>query len=131
MLDKATLMERFDDIVCDRRLRRDALLEHLDGLDHDACTSASIPGHDHERLLGGTRACSSTTRAAFLTALSQFLRCNEICGVKPRVPRLKVAFIGGGAPTHMSRRGAALLSVGVHRVLSLPVTMPVPGSSRR
>lgn len=27
-LDKATMMERFDDLVTDRRLRRDALLEH-------------------------------------------------------------------------------------------------------
>jgi phenylacetate-coenzyme A ligase PaaK-like adenylate-forming protein len=125
MLDKATLMERFDDIVCDRRLRRDALLEHLDGLDHDALylgeyrvmtTSGS----------SGRKGLFVYDRAAFLTCASQFLRCNEICGVKPRVPRLKVAFIGGGAPTHMSRRGAALLSVGVHRVLSLPVTMPVP-----
>ena len=35
-LDKTTLMENFDDIVCDRRLRRDELLEHLDGLEHDA-----------------------------------------------------------------------------------------------
>jgi phenylacetate-CoA ligase len=124
-LDKATLMERFDDIVCDRRLRRDALLEHLDGLDHDALhlgeyrvmtTSGST----------GRKGLFVYDRAAFLTCASQFLRCNEICGVKPRLPRLKVAFIGGGAPTHMSRRGAALLSVGVHRVLSLPVTMPIP-----
>jgi hypothetical protein len=36
VLDKATMMEHFDDLVTDRRLRRDALLEHLDGLDHDA-----------------------------------------------------------------------------------------------
>src|SRR6188474_2738935 len=35
VLDKATLMERFDDIVTDPRLRRDELLAYLDGLQHD------------------------------------------------------------------------------------------------
>ena len=40
-LDKTTLMQNFDDIVCDRRLHRDELLEHLDGLDRDAFISAA------------------------------------------------------------------------------------------
>jgi phenylacetate-CoA ligase len=35
-LDKGTMMESFDELVTDRRLRRDALLAHLDGLEHDA-----------------------------------------------------------------------------------------------
>ena len=34
-LDKAQLMESFDDLVADRRLRRDELLAHLDGADRD------------------------------------------------------------------------------------------------
>jgi phenylacetate-CoA ligase len=124
-LDKATLMERFDDIVCDRRLRRDALLEHLDGLDHDALYLGEYRAMTTSGS-SGRKGLFVYDRAGFLTTAAQFLRCNEMCGVKPRVPRLKVAFIGGGAPTHMSRRGASLLSVGVHRVLSLSVTMPVP-----
>ena len=33
--------------------------------------------------------------------------------------------IGGGAPTHMSRRGAQSLNVGIHRTLSLSVTQPL------
>ncbi|HET8951568.1 MAG TPA: hypothetical protein VFN44_13705, partial [Solirubrobacteraceae bacterium] len=35
VLDKTTLMERFDVIVTDPRLRRDELLTYLDGLQHD------------------------------------------------------------------------------------------------
>lgn len=35
-LDKGTMMQNFDELVTDRRLRRDALLSHLDGLEHDA-----------------------------------------------------------------------------------------------
>ena len=125
VLDKATLMERFDDIVCDRRLRRDALLEHLDGLDHDALYLGEYRAMTTSGSSGRT-GLFVYDRAAFLTCASQFLRCNDMCGVRPRVPRLRMALIGGGAPTHMSRRGAALLSVGVHRVLSLPVTTSVP-----
>jgi phenylacetate-coenzyme A ligase PaaK-like adenylate-forming protein len=34
-LNKATMMERFDDIVTDRRLRRDVLLEHVERLRGD------------------------------------------------------------------------------------------------
>src|SRR5512133_2713957 len=34
-LSKATMMERFNDVVCDRRLRREALLEHVEQLSGD------------------------------------------------------------------------------------------------
>jgi phenylacetate-coenzyme A ligase PaaK-like adenylate-forming protein len=33
--------------------------------------------------------------------------------------------IGGGSPTHMSRRGAQTMDVGVHRLLALSVTQPL------
>jgi phenylacetate-CoA ligase len=48
-----------------------------------------------------------------------------MAGTRPRVPRLKLAVIGGGSPAHMSRRGARTLDVGLHRILSLPVTLPL------
>src|SRR5262245_51875340 len=35
VLDKATMMERFDDLVTDRRLRRDALLAHVEHVEGD------------------------------------------------------------------------------------------------
>src|SRR5215208_6217364 len=34
-LIKATMMERFDDVICDQRLRRQALLEHVEQLTGD------------------------------------------------------------------------------------------------
>jgi len=37
-----------------------------------------------------------------------------------------MAFLGGAAPSHITRQGAATLSVGLHRVLALPVTLPLP-----
>jgi phenylacetate-coenzyme A ligase PaaK-like adenylate-forming protein len=124
-LDKTTLMERFDDIVCDRRLRRDELLEHLDGLDRDALYLGEYRAMTTSGS-SGRKGLFVYDRAGFVRCAAQFFRCNDMCGVKPSIPRLRMAVIGGGSPTHMTRRGAALLSVGLHRILSLPVTMPVP-----
>jgi phenylacetate-coenzyme A ligase PaaK-like adenylate-forming protein len=37
-----------------------------------------------------------------------------------------MAMVGGASAAHMSRRGAQTLDVGMHRVLSLPATLPMP-----
>jgi phenylacetate-CoA ligase len=123
-LDKATMMERFDDVVCDRRLRRDALLEHLDGLDHDALY---LGEHRVMTTSGssGRKGLFVYDRRGWATIGSQFFRLHGIAGIRPRIPRLRIAVIGGGSPTHMSRRGAATVDVGVHRVCALAVTMPL------
>jgi phenylacetate-CoA ligase len=42
------------------------------------------------------------------------------------MPRQRLALLGGAAPSHVSRQGAATMAVGLHRVLSLPVTLPLP-----
>jgi phenylacetate-CoA ligase len=55
-----------------------------------------------------------------------FLRRSDWTGAKPRLPRLRLVMIGGASATHMSRRGAQSLDVGVHRMLGLRVTQPVP-----
>lgn len=54
-----------------------------------------------------------------------FLRRSAWVGMKPRIPRVRLALIGGGAGTHMSRRGAQTLDVGLHRMLSLAATAPL------
>ena len=37
-----------------------------------------------------------------------------------------MAWLGGAGPSHITRQGAATLSIGLHRVLALPVTLPLP-----
>jgi phenylacetate-CoA ligase len=37
-----------------------------------------------------------------------------------------VAWISGIGPSHITRQAAATLSIGVHRVLALPATLPLP-----
>jgi phenylacetate-CoA ligase len=124
-LDKATMMEHFDELVTDRRLRRDALLEHLDGLDHDALYLGEYRAMTTSGS-SGRKGLFVYDRPGWVGIVAEFLRCNGMCGVKPRLPRLRIAVIGGGSPTHMSRRGGSTMKVGLHRVLSLPVTLPVP-----
>jgi phenylacetate-CoA ligase len=124
VLTKAELMEHFDDLVTDRRLRLDELLEHLARVDRDTL------------LLGEYRVMTSSgssgreaafvyDRAGWRGILTMFLRRSNWVGLTPRLPRRRLAMIGGGAPTHMSRRGAQSLDVGVHRLLSLAVTQPL------
>jgi phenylacetate-coenzyme A ligase PaaK-like adenylate-forming protein len=125
-LDKATMMERFDDIVVDQRLRRDELLAHVERIDGD------------ELYLGRYRAMTTSgssgrkglfvyDRPEWIALMAQFLRYNALAGIRPRLPRrLRIAAVVSPTGTHMSRRVAQSLSVGVHRVLRLPVTTPIP-----
>jgi phenylacetate-coenzyme A ligase PaaK-like adenylate-forming protein len=124
-LDKATLMERFDELVTDRRLRRDALLAHIESLDGD---DLYLGEHRVMTTSGssGRKGLFVYDRAAWAAIVAQFFRYSAMAGVAPRLPRrLRIAAIGGGAPTHMTRRVAATIAVGIHRVLSLTATMPL------
>jgi phenylacetate-CoA ligase len=125
VLDKATLMEHFDDIVTDARLRRDELLAHLERIDGD------------ELLLGRYRAMATSgssgrkglyvyDRPGWVAIGASIMRFSAWAGTRPKLPRRRMAMVAGGSPTHMSRRGSAMLSIGLHRMLALPVTTPVP-----
>ena len=124
VLTKTELMERFDELVTERRLRRDDLLEHL------------VQIHDDTLYLGEYRVMTSSgssgrkavfvyDRAGWIAVLTMFLRRSAWVGLRPSLPRTRLALIGGAAPTHMSRRGAQTLDVGIHRLLPLSVTQPV------
>jgi phenylacetate-coenzyme A ligase PaaK-like adenylate-forming protein len=123
-LDKATMMERFDQIVTDDRLKRDDLLDHLDGLDHDALYLGEYRAMTTSGS-SGMKGLYVYDRRGWASILALFLRCTAEAGIKPRLPRVKIAAIGGGAPTHMSRRGAQAIAIGIHRVLPLSVTTPI------
>jgi phenylacetate-CoA ligase len=124
-MDKVELMESFDALVTDRRLRRDDLLVHLERIDRD------------ELYLGEYRALATSgssgrkgvfvyDRRAWIGILAQFLRYSRWIGVKPSVPRMRIASVAGGVPTHMTQRVAASVAVGIHRVTPLAVTAPLP-----
>jgi phenylacetate-coenzyme A ligase PaaK-like adenylate-forming protein len=124
-LSKDELMESFDELVTDPRLRLDNLLEHLDRVEGD------------ELYLGEYRVMTSSgssgrkavfvyDRVGWSGCLAMFLRRSDWTGMRPRLPRLRLAFIGGAVSTHMSRRAGQSLDIGLHRLLPLSVTQPLP-----
>jgi phenylacetate-CoA ligase len=124
-LSKAELMESFDEVVTDPRLRLDDLLQHLDRIEGDELYL------DEYRVMtssgsSGRKAVFVYDRAAWRGPLTMFLRRSDWTGAKPRLPRLRLVMIGGASATHMSRRGAQCLDVGVHRMVGLSVTQPLP-----
>jgi phenylacetate-CoA ligase len=130
VLTKTELMDDFDELVTDRRLRLRELLDHLDQIHDDALYL------DEYRAMttsgsSGRKAVFVYDRAAWIGVLTMFLRRSGWVGLRPRLPRTRLAMIGGGAPTHMSRRGAQTMDVGLHRLLSLSVTQPLDELVRR
>jgi phenylacetate-CoA ligase len=125
VLTKAELMDRFDDLVTDPRLRLDDLLLHLQQIEDDALYLG-----EHRAMTSsgssGRKAVFVYDRMAWANVAAMFLRRSEWTNTGPRFPRLKLAMIGGGSPTHMSRRGAQTMDIGLHRLCKLSVTQPVP-----
>jgi phenylacetate-CoA ligase len=125
VLTKEDLIGSFDELVTDRRLRLDDLLHHLDEIDRDALYL------DEFRVMtssgsSGRKAVFVYDRAAWVQCAGMFMRRSAWIGIKPSLPRQRLAMVWGASPTHMSRRGAATMNVGVHRICPLSVTQPLP-----
>jgi phenylacetate-CoA ligase len=125
VLDKSLLMQHFDELVCDPRLRRDQLLDWVGKLTHDQLylnryrvmlTSGS----------SGRPGLFVYDAAGWRSIGAQFLRSSSWAGLRPSLPRQRMAMLGGAAPSHITRQGAATMGIGLHRVLALPVTLPLP-----
>jgi phenylacetate-coenzyme A ligase PaaK-like adenylate-forming protein len=123
-MDKTLLMDRWDDVVTDPALRLADVEAHLEGLERD------------DYLRGGYRAlCTGGTtgqrgvfvfdRREWSTCLAGFLRWQSLIGVRPRLPRVRVAAVGAVSPLHMTARFADTIDVGLHRVLRLDARAPV------
>jgi phenylacetate-CoA ligase len=123
-LGKAEMMARFDDLVTDPSLRRDALLEWVETRERDEFCA------DRYRVMttsgsSGRKGLFVYDQAGWAAIAGQFLRGSTWMGLTPAVPRRRLALLGGASLTHMSTQGAATLRVGVHNVLGLPVTLPI------
>ena len=125
-LDKGTLMERFDDVVADPRLRRAELLEYVERARRDEllhgryrvmCTSGS----------SGSKGLFVYDREAWQALVSGFFRFNAMAGIAPKLPRLRLAAIVGASPAHMTARVSQTVAIGVHRIRPIAVTTPLAG----
>ena len=125
VLDKSLLMEHFDELVCDPRLRRDQLLDRVGKLARDQLYL------DRYRVMvtsgsSGRPGLFVYDPAGWRSIIAQMLRSSSWAGLRPSLPRQRVALIGGAAPSHITRQAAATMAIGLHRVLSLPVTLALP-----
>ena len=125
VLDRSLLMEHFDELLCDPRLRRDQLLDWVGHMPRDQLYL------DRYRVMltsgsSGRPGLFVYDSAGWRSIGAQVLRTSRWAGLRPSVPRQRVALLGGAAPFHVSRQVAATMAIGLHRVLSLPVTLPLP-----
>jgi phenylacetate-CoA ligase len=124
VLDKSRLMEHFDELVCDPRLRRDQLLDWVGQLTGDQLYL------DRYRVMvtsgsSGRPGLFVYDPAGWRSVCAQILRSSGWAGLRPSLPRQRLALLGGAAPSHVSRQVAATMAIGLHRTLSLPVTLPL------
>lgn len=118
---KAELMERFDDWVTDPRLRHAEVERAL-----------SAPMHlDEYRVMatGGTtgrRGLFVFDQPEWLTVCSIILRGIQQSGMKPGLPRPRLASVAAPDATHMTFRVSQSMGNGPYRRLTLSVTDPLP-----
>jgi phenylacetate-CoA ligase len=125
VLDKSRLMEHFDELVCDPRLRRDQLLDRVSQMTRDQLYL------DRYRVMltsgsSGRPGLFVYDPVGWRSIGAQFVRSSTWAGLRPSLPRQRMAFLGGAAPSHLTRQGAATMAIGLHRTLALPVTLPLP-----
>jgi phenylacetate-CoA ligase len=98
-------------LVTDGRLRRDALLGWVEGLDRDELYLERY----RVMIKSGSSARKGLIvfdRPEWRMLIAQFPRYGAMVGVRSRLPRrLRVAAIVGSSPTHMSRQTSASISV--------------------
>jgi phenylacetate-coenzyme A ligase PaaK-like adenylate-forming protein len=125
VLDRATLMDEWDRIVTDPRLRLREAEAHLEAIAGDGL----LLGEYRAMASGGTtgrRGVFVYGRAEWTWHLANFLRVQATMGIGPRFPRrLRIASVGATSPLHMTSRYGMSLEVGLHRVLRLDAREPV------
>jgi phenylacetate-CoA ligase len=124
VLDKSLLMEHFDELVCDPRLRRDQLLDRVGQMTRDQLYL------DRYRVLvtsgsSGRPGLFVYDPVGWRSIAAQMLRSSSWAGLHPSLPRQRVAFLGGAARYHITRQAMATMAIGLHRILNLPVTLPL------
>jgi phenylacetate-CoA ligase len=121
---KDVLMERFDEWVTDPRLQPDALERHVAAL---GTADDLFAGEFRVMPTGGTsgrRAIHAFDRGEWTECLVAFMRWSELFGLRPRLPRLRIAVVMTTGARHMTARFSLSTDVGAHRMLRLDAGRP-------
>jgi phenylacetate-CoA ligase len=123
-ISKEELTGGFDQMVTVEGLERSGLLEHLREAEGDTL----LPGGIRVMATSGSSGVPGLFAydpLAWRALLAQTVRATSWVGLKPSLPRRRLAAISASNPAHMTRRISECLDVGLHRVLRLGVTEPV------
>ncbi|MDH4231672.1 MAG: hypothetical protein OEW04_06540 [Nitrospirota bacterium] len=125
IIDKATIMENFDIVVTEPRLKLIELQDHIAQLSRDdyhlgeyriVTTSGS----------SGLKGVFVFNRKEYSTVLACGLRCSSFMGVSPRLPkRWRGALIGASSPMHVTNRFYSIVDVGLHNFQRLAATVGI------
>jgi len=130
-LDKATMLEHFDELVTDRRLTLACVERHLAELEGaDSNTEPMLFGEYRAMASGGT----SGRRGVFIYGRADWteilaggaMRANKLYfDIGPRFPRRRFVTVFADHPLHMTGRLNRSLDVGAHRFLRLDARAPI------
>jgi phenylacetate-coenzyme A ligase PaaK-like adenylate-forming protein len=123
-VSKAAWMEAFDNVVVDRALRLADVEAHLTTIRGDRLYRGEY------RIMAssgttGRRGVYVWNQRDWLDLLGIIMRPTQALGIRPRVPRPRVALIGAPDAKHMTYRVGASMDAGVSCSLRLGVTQPL------
>jgi len=122
VVNKRVLMENFNAVVTDPRLRLDALQQHLANLHGDDC----YLGQYRVVATAGTsglRGVFVYDREAWRIILANTLRWHRFIGIRPRLPRrIRICSIGADNSMHVSNRIPVSGDVGLFRLMPIKAT---------
>lgn len=126
IIDKAILMENFDEVLTNNALKLDGIQAHMHNLSGD-------PFYRGEYRIVGTSGTSGLRgifvydRAAWRIVLANTLRWNRLLGIRPRLPfRVRILSIGADNPMHVTQRIPSSGDVGLFKVMHIEATDPLP-----
>lgn len=126
IIDKKTVMENFDRLVTDPRLKLVDLEAHLRHL----ATDDYYLGEYRVMTTSGSSGFKGTfvfNRNEWSTLMAMILRASSYVGIAPRLPnRVRIAAIGAHSPLHMTYRAAVTFDFGLHKILRLQATAGIP-----
>ena len=130
-LDKALMLEHFDDLVTDPRLTLAGIEAHLADLEGRHGGDDLLLGDYRAMASGGTtgrRGVFVYSRADWTPILGGVLRwLGGDLGTTPQLPRrMRQAVVVADSPLHMSARMSRSIDIGLHHMLRLDARTPIP-----
>ena len=128
--NKKLMMDNFDDVVTDQRLKLADLQEHIQGLEEDAYYLGEYRAVATSGT-SGLRGIFVYNRREWSMVLANTLRWNRYIGIRPRLPkRVRITSIGADAPMHVTYRIPQSANVGLFRVQHLEANAPMSELTR-